>query len=354
MTSSESGNGRPATGAADGEHVAWPCRLSRPGWRQVLARVRHQAEEDDVSLLAAGVAFYAMLSLFPALAALTTISGLVFDPADIQGQVETITRIVPESTRQLLLERMDAIIANSQQALTIGLVAALVVTLWTASTGMYGLVRAVNRAYNERETRSFVALRALSLILTLGAFCFLVISMALIAVVPAILHLLGLERGAEMALVTLRWPLLATLVFAALAVVYRYAPDRTNPQWRWVSIGSLAATILWLLASLGFSVYVSHFGSYDRLYGSLGAGVLLLLWLFLSAFSVLLGAEINAEIERQTLADTTVGPQRPRGERGAVVADSPPGGPSDADRRETDDSSTTPRRHDDKETEARS
>ncbi len=319
-----------------GEPASWPCAISRPGWTDIARRVARQVESDDVTLLAAGVAFYGMLALFPTLVALTTIYGLVLDPQRIEEQVRTVSRIAPDAIQQLLVDRMSAIIGNSDHALTVSLVIALAVTLWTASTGMYGLVRAVNRAYNERETRSFVRLRALSLLLTLGAMLFVVISIALIAVVPATLDLLGLEHGAEIAVVTLRWPLLATMVFVSLAIVYRIAPDRRGPKWRWVSIGSVVATVLWLLGSLGFSLYATHFGSYDRLYGSVGAAVLLLLWLFLSAFCVLLGAEINAEIERQTVRDTTAGPSRPRGDRGAVVADQLPGGEArlEEDRRE--------------------
>lgn len=270
---------------------------SRPRWLRVAGGVRRQVAEDQVAMLSAGVAFYAMLALFPALIALTSIYGLAFDPQSIQDQVDTISRIAPRSISTILDRQMTDIVSGSDGALTFGLVLALAVTLWAASTGMQGLVRAVNLASNCTETRSFLHQRLLALLFTLGGFLFVVASIALIAVVPMVLGPLGLERSAETAVSVLRWPVLALLVFAALALVYRYGPNRSNPRWRWVSMGSLVATALWLLGSLAFALYTSRVASFNEVYGSLAAPIVLLVWLFITAFAVLLGAEVNSEIE---------------------------------------------------------
>jgi membrane protein len=193
--------------------------------------------------------------------------------------------------------------------------------LWSASGGVQGLVKGLNLVYDERETRGFLKLRGLSLLLTLGAIVVAVTAIALIAVFPGFVDSLGLGRAGELAASIGRWVVLALLVLAALAVVYRYAPDRANPRWRWVSWGAVVALVLWLLATVGFSWSVDNFGKYNQTYGALAAVIILLLWLFLSAFVVLLGAEFDAETERQTARDTTTGPSRPLGQRDAEVAD---------------------------------
>jgi membrane protein len=193
--------------------------------------------------------------------------------------------------------------------------------LWSASGGVQGLVKSLNLVYDERETRGFLKLRGLSLLLTLGAIVVAVVALALITVFPAVIDDLGLGEAGELAASIGRWVILALLVLVALAVLYRFAPDRANPRWRWVSWGAVVALVLWLLGSFGFSWYVDNFGKYNQTYGALAAVIILLLWLYLSAFAVLLGAEFDAEIERQTARDTTTGPERPMGQRGAEAAD---------------------------------
>jgi membrane protein len=193
--------------------------------------------------------------------------------------------------------------------------------LWSVSSGVQGLVKSLNVIYDERETRGFVKLRGLSLLLTMGAIVVAVVALALITVFPRVVDNLGLGQAGQLAASIARWVVLALLVLVALAVLYRFAPDRANPRWRWVSPGALVALVLWLLGSVGFSWYVDNFGKYNQTYGALAAVIILLLWLYLSAFAVLLGAELDAEIERQTARDTTTGPERPLGQRDAEVAD---------------------------------
>jgi membrane protein len=287
----------------------------------VLKRVKAEVKDDNVGLLAAGVAFYAMLAIFPAIIAVVTIYGMVADPDQVKTQVGEFAKSLPSGADQLLTKQLTDVANAGRQALSIGLVISLLALLWSVSSGVQGLIKSLNVIYDEKETRGFVKLRGLSLLLTLGAIVVAVVALALITVFPGVIDGLGLGRAGQVAASVARWVVLAVLVLLALGVVYRLGPDRANPRWRWVSAGAVVALVLWLLGSVGFSYYVDNFGKYNQTYGALAAVIILLLWLFLSAFAVLLGAEFNAETERQTARDTTTGPERPPGERGAEVAD---------------------------------
>jgi membrane protein len=308
-------------GDAAGREAERPSEIPPRGWFAVLRRVKAEVKEDNVPLLAAGVAFYAMLAIFPAIIAVVTVYGMVADPAQVESQVGELAKSLPSGADQLLTEQLKSVTSAGRQSLSIGLALSLLGVLWSASGGVQGLVKGLNLVYDERETRGFLKLRGLSLLLTLGAIVVAVTAVALIAVFPGFVDSLGLGRAGELAASIGRWVVLALLVLAALAVVYRYAPDRAKPRWRWVSWGAVVALVLWLLGSVGFSWYVDNFGKYNQTYGALAAVIILLLWLFLSAFVVLLGAEFDAETERQTARDTTTGPSRPLGQRDAEVAD---------------------------------
>jgi membrane protein len=308
-------------GEAAGREAERPGQIPPRGWFAILRRAMAEVKEDNVSLLAAGVAFYAMLAIFPAIIALVTVYGMVADPAEVESQVSEFAKSLPSGADQLITEQLNNVVNAGEQALSIGLAISLLAVLWSASSGVQGLVKSLNLVYDERETRGFLKLRGLSLLLTLAAIVVAVVALALIAVFPAVIDDLGLGQAGELAASISRWVILALLVLVALAVLYRYAPDRANPRWRWVSWGALVALVLWLLGSFGFSWYVDNFGKYNQTYGALAAVIILLLWLYLSAFAVLLGAELDAEIERQTARDTTTGPERPIGQRGAEVAD---------------------------------
>ena len=308
-------------GDAAGREAERPSEIPPRGWFAVLRRVKAEVKEDNVPLLAAGVAFYAMLAIFPAIIAVVTVYGMVADPAQVQSQVGQLAKSLPSGADQLLTEQLKSVTSAGRQSLSIGLALSLLGVLWSASGGVQGLVKALNLVYDEKETRGFLKLRGLSLVLTIGAILMAVVAIALIAVFPGFVDNLGLGRAGELAASIGRWVVLALLALAALAVLYRYAPDRANPRWRWVSWGAVVALVLWLLGSVGFSWYVDNFGKYNQTYGALAAVIILLLWLFLSAFVVLLGAELDAETERQTARDTTTGPSRPLGQRDAEVAD---------------------------------
>ncbi|MGH3933070.1 MAG: YihY/virulence factor BrkB family protein [Pseudonocardiaceae bacterium] len=313
-------------GAADsrpdlGRQADSPTQIPLRGWREVLVRAVKESQNDNIPLLAAGVAFFAFLTLFPALIALVLLVGLVTDPGEITTQVQSFTEGMPQESQRLISEQLAAITAGSDGALTVGLVVSLLVALWSASSGTSNLMTAVNIAYAEQEQRGFLKLRGLALLLTLGAVVFLVLTLALIAVVPVVLNALPLGTAGTVLAQVLRWVLLLALVVVGLAVLYRVAPDRTPAKFRWVTLGSIVAALLWLIGSAGFSLYVTLFGNYNKTYGALAGVIILLLWLLLTSYIVLLGAEINSAAEHQTARDTTTGEPQPMGQHQAAVAD---------------------------------
>jgi membrane protein len=308
-----------------GANADRPRDVPRKGWFQILRRAWKEAKADHVPLLAAGVAYYAFLALCPAIIAAVLLYGLVADPSQVANQVDQLGSTIPAPAKTLLEQQMTSLASTNQQSLGIGLVIALLVALWSASGGMGNLITAVNMAYDEDDERGFVRTKALSLVMTLGAIVFMAVVLALVAVFPAVVNSLGLPLVVQVAAQVLRWLLLVAAMMFALGVLYRTAPDRDAPKFRWVSVGAVTATVLWVIASVGFSLYVSMFSSYGKTYGSLAGVVVLLLWLWITNYVVLLGAEMNAEAEQQTARDTTKGEPEPMGRRGAVKADSMPG-----------------------------
>jgi membrane protein len=272
-------------------------------------------------MLAGGVAFFAFLAVFPALIAAITLYGLIADPGQVAGQVESLAGTLPQETQPLITDQLNSVVSTSGGALGVSLVVSLLAALWSASSGTGNLIQAVNLAYDEDESRGFLKLRGLALLLTLGAIVFVLVTLTLVAVVPPLLDALPLGAVGLVVAQVVRWVLLAAVVIGALGVVYRVAPDRDAPRFRWVSVGALVAAVLWLIGSVLFSLYVNNFGSYNKTYGALAGVVVLMLWLYLTSYIVLLGAEINAEAERQTRRDTTTGEPVPLGERRAVAAD---------------------------------
>lgn len=307
-----------------GAEAETPTQIPPRGWWQVVRRAWKESKRDQISLLAAGVAFYEFLALFPLLIALMLVYGLVTTPAQVQQQVASVAGFVPASARQVLLNQLTALAAAPSKGLGIGLAAAILGALWGGSSGASHLMTAVNIAYDERPSRGFVRRKAIALALTLGGIVFFAVALAALAAAPAVIALTHPPLLLRIAIEVVRWLVLLLAVIAALAVLYRYAPDRDSPKFRWTSVGATVATILWVLASVGFSLYAS-FGSYTKTYGSLAGVAVLLMWLWLTTYAVLLGAEINAEAEQQTVRDTTKGAPQPLGRRRAVKADSVPG-----------------------------
>lgn len=298
-----------------------PLEIPARGWRDVLKRTVKESKEDNVPLLAAGTAYYAILAIFPALISAVTLWGLFADRDQVAEQIESFTAPLPEATREVITLTLTNATDNPESALSIGALVGLAAALFSASSGVNGMVKALNAAYDEKETRNFLKLRGLSLVLTVGAIVGVLVSIGLIAVLPALLDNLGLGPVGTFVARWGRWPLLAVLVMGGLAVLYRYAPDRENPKLQWISPGAIIATLLWLSGSALFSLFISNFSDYGATYGTFAGIIVLMLWLFLTGFLVIMGAEFNAELERQTQVDTTTGEDRPMGERRAQAAD---------------------------------
>jgi membrane protein len=322
LGSEEAAVARQGIAEVPGAEAERPRQIPKRGWWQILRRAWAEAKADQVPLLAAGVAFFGFLSIFPAIVAAVLAYGLIADPGQIRNQANDLAAAMPASGRDLLLQQIDTLTSAPQRSLGIGVAIAVAAALWSASGGVGYLITAINLAYDEEETRGFVGRKLLALGLTLGAIVFVLVAVTLLGVGVAIGD--DVPAPVRIGLTVARLVVGLLVITVALAVIYRVAPDRDAPRLRWVSIGALVATIIWLAASIGFSLYVQTFGNYAKTYGSLAAVVVLMLWLWLTAYAILLGAEINAESEQQTVRDTTKGVPRPLGERGAVKADSVP------------------------------
>jgi len=313
-----------ATARADavrGRVARHPFQIPRRGWKDIALRVKDEWGDDHVGLSAAGVAFYAFLAMIPALAATVSLLGLTTKGRDATEVIDDLFGALPADARNLLSEQLDSIAASSSGSLSMGLVIGLALSIWAASGAIGQLVNTINIAYDEEETRSWFYRKAMALALTFGAVLFVAFAVFVVVGFPTLVDETGLGIGMRRLLNILIWPVLAVAFALALTVLYRYAPDRSKPHWTWVSVGSILAITAWVLVTLGFRFYVSRFGSYNETYGSLGAVVVILLWMWLTAVIILMGAEINAEVEHQTAVDTTVGGDQPMGERGAVKAD---------------------------------
>ncbi len=305
-----------------GEEAEKPQEIPAKGWLQIVKRGWAEAKADNVPLMAAGMAYYAFLAIFPAIIAAVLLFSFFADPATITTQLDALGSAIPEDIKKTLTDQIGLAAGNGKVGL--GAIIAILVALFSASGGMSNLMTAVNLCYDEEETRGFVKKRLIALALTVGAIVFFLVVVSLVAVLPVVLGFLGTNGVVLFGIQAARWVLIVVVITVALAVLYRIAPDRDAPKLRWVSVGAALATLLWIIASVGFSIYVSQFGSYAKTYGAIAGIVILLLWLFITAYAILLGAEINAESEQQTVADTTKGAPMPIGDRNAVKADSVP------------------------------
>lgn len=304
-----------------GREAERPGEIPMRGWWDIVVRIWEEIGHDNVTLVSAGIAFYALLALFPGIAAVAAIYGFVVGAGDIREQLQALEGIVSPDALELVGEQLRSLNAGKESTLGVAFVVGLTLALWSARKGMSALFAACNVAYEEVETRGFFKLTAITLLFTFGAVIGAVLILTAAFLIPLAVEWMRLPELARLLLSWLRWPLLAVVSMLALAVIYRFAPDRARPRWEWVSWGAAIATVLWLLASIGFTAYVEQTKSIEQTYGALGGIVVVLLWFFLTGFAIVLGAEINAEMEHQTRRDTTTGPARPMGQRGAFVAD---------------------------------
>jgi membrane protein len=304
-----------------GRQATRPGEVPPRGWLDVLKRTRQGIRDTNASIVAAGVAFYAFLALVPALIAVVAIYGLVANPTDVKDQITSFTSALPRDAQKLLSGQLSSITRKAGSGTGIAAAIAIGAALWSASSGIAALNTGLTVVNRENETRGMLKRRLLALVLTLLAVAGVLVMLALVVALPSVLDSIGISGIGGAVLELARWPLLAGILLVGLAVIFRYGPQRRRPRWRWVSPGAVVAVIVGLVASIGFSIYVSLLGNYNKTYGALGAIIIMLLWLYLMAFAVLFGAAMNAELERQTTRDTTAGDEQPIGERGAYVAD---------------------------------
>jgi membrane protein len=333
--------GRPATGAfgavrsdepaaaqhkraqefGRGRHAQAPWQIPWQGWKDILWRTYYQISEDRLLAVAAGVVFYGLLAVFPAVTALVSLYGLFASPSAISDQLSLLVGILPQGTVEILREQIGRLTAGSGAKLGFGFIFGLAVALWSANAGMKAIMDALNVVYEEKEKRGFIKLNLISLAFTIAAIVSVLLALGAVVVLPVALSYLGLQNLTGQLFRLARWPLLLLIVIFGLAVLYRYGPSRREARWQWISVGSAFAAVAWLISSALLSWYLASFADYNATYGSLGAGIGMMMWMWISAIVILFGAQLNSEIEHQTARDSTVQNAKPLGARGAVMAD---------------------------------
>lgn len=282
-----------------GHDAGSPAKISRQGWKDILWRTYEQIGEDRLLAVAAGVVFYGLLALFPAITALVSSYALFAEPKTINDHLAFLSDVLPGGTFSIVQDQVGRVLSKGEAKLGAAFAVSLVLAIWSANGGMKAIIDALNVVYDEREKRGFVKLNAVSLAFTLGGLLAVLAAIGLVVATPILLSLVGLGRVGDALLEYGRWPALALMILIGLAVLYRFAPSRRSPKWKWVSVGSVLATILWLLGSALLSYYLANYANYDATYGSLGAAIGLMMWMWMSTTVVLFGAELNSEIEHQ-------------------------------------------------------
>jgi membrane protein len=313
--------GREAEGALRGREAERPRDIPARGWTDVAWRVYGAINEDRILLVAGGVTFYLLLAIFPALAAFVSLYGLFSDPQAITGHVAALEGVVPDEGLALIQNQLAELAGQQGGALTFGFLVSFAIAFWSAQNGVKAIIEGLNIAYNEAEKRSFVKLTLVAFAFTLGAMLVAILMLFAVAVLPAVMALVELGGVGDLVLRLARWPILLVVIALGLTLLYRFGPSREPPKWRWVTWGSGIATVVWILGSIAFTIYLENFADYNATYGSLGALVGFLLWIWISMIIVLVGAELNGELEHQTRRDSTTGDPLPMGERGAVQSD---------------------------------
>ena len=298
-----------------------PLQIPWAGWKDILWRTYVRTGEDRLLAIAAGVVFFGLLAVFPAVTALVSCYGLFANPSTIGANLQTLALMLPEGSFQIVQDQVARVLEKGNTALGATFLFGLALAIWSANAGVKAIIDALNVVYEEREKRSFVRLNLLSLAFTSGGIAALLLMVSAVVAFPLALDRLGLAPESRMVVSLVRWPLLSVILLAALGLLYRFGPSRRPARWEWLSVGTLAASLLWIAGSSLLSWYLSNFGNYNATYGSLGAAIGLMMWMWMSAVIVLCGAELNSEIEHQTALDTTIGRPKPLGARGAVMAD---------------------------------
>ncbi|MCP1167108.1 YihY/virulence factor BrkB family protein [Limimaricola litoreus] len=282
---------------------AHPGDINKPGWFATLKRVYSEIGDDHVSLIAAGCAFYGLLAIFPGIVAAMAIAGLFFDPSTVVDQLQSLSAFLPQDAAEIVLGQAKEVAGSEEGGLGLAALFGILVAIYSASKGVQSLMEGLNVAFEAEETRGVIAFNVQKLLLTLGMIIGFLLIIAVAALLPAVLGILPWGETTELIINIARWPILLVFVALGLAILYRYGPDRGEKKWRWISPGAGLACLLWLVGSVAFAFYVRNFGGYNETFGALGGVIVLLMWLWLSAFIVLMGAEFDSEMERQAKHD---------------------------------------------------
>jgi membrane protein len=307
--------------AGHGRDSSSPFQIPWAGWKDILWRSYVRIGEDRLLATAAGVVFFGLLAVFPAITALVSSYGLFTNPSTIGANLQTLALMLPEGSFEIVQDQIARVLEKGDTALGATFLFGLALAIWSANAGVKAVIDALNVVYEEREKRGFVRLNLLSLAFTSGGIAALLLMVGAVVAVPLALDHLGLAPQSRLIVSLARWPLLLVILLVALGLLYHFGPSRRAARWEWLGVGTLAAALLWIAGSSALSWYLSNFANYNATYGSLGAAIGLMMWMWMSAIIVLCGAELNSEIEHQTALDSTVGPPRPPGARGAVMAD---------------------------------
>jgi membrane protein len=298
-----------------------PRQIPLAGWKDILFRTYQQINEDRLLATAAGVVFYGLLAIFPAITALVSSYGLFANPSTVSDNLHSLAMLLPEGSFTIVQDQVARVLAKGNSTLGMTFAFGLLVAIWSANAGMKAVIDALNVVYEEKEKRSFLKLNLVSLTFTVASLLAILVMIGAVVAVPLLLNRLGLAQRAALFVQFGRWPILLLFVLSGLALLYRYGPSRATPQWQWLSVGACVAAVLWLAGSALLSWYLSNYANYTATYGSLGAAIGLMTWMWMSAIIVLCGAELNSEIEHQTAIDSTEGRRKPLGARGATMAD---------------------------------
>lgn len=304
-----------------GRNAEAPWKIPTTGWLDITMRVYHRISANRMGLIAAGIAFYGLLALFPSITAAVAMVGIFYESGSLLDSAEWFLVALPEAASDIIGTQITEVASASDDALGLTAVIALAFAFWSASKGVASFIEGTNAIYDEKEKRGFFKLRLITLALTVAMISSLALSVLMVAAIPTALAVFGDAPFWQNIAMIVRWPIMLVIGVLGIAVLYRFAPSRRDAKWKWLTPGAVFACVLWVTATLGFSYYVQSFGTYNETFGALGGVVIMLTWLWISAFVVLLGAQLDAEIEAQTKLDTTVGPDRPMGKRGAVKAD---------------------------------
>ncbi|MCO6188630.1 YihY/virulence factor BrkB family protein [Rhizobium sp. L1K21] len=311
----------PALDDGQGRQAEKPSSIPARGFLDVLRRIAGAWTEDRISLVAAGVTYYLLLAVFPALAVLVSLYGFISDPSDIADQIDFLSAVVPAGMLDLITRQLHALAGENTSATGFAFFGGLLVAFWSANNGIKALFEAMNVAYGETEKRSFIRLNLITFGFTLGALVVLIILITGIAVVPAAVSLIGPAGWIDEAVRLARWPIVLAVIAVGISLLYRFGPSREQAKLRWLSWGAVFSVAVWLLSSVLFSYYLENYGNYNATYGTLGALIGSVAWIWLSMIILIVGAKLNAELEHQTAIDSTIGEPQPMGQRGAHVAD---------------------------------